>query len=210
MIITSIILAVAVSIDSLSVGAIYGIRGIKIPITSRLIIALTTFIAFIISMVFGASIQMYFSAEDGQLIGAIILLIMGIWLFLKTVADNDEKDVTKTIAIFNIKSLGLVIKILKEPISADTDTSGTIDSREACFLGIALALDAFGAGFGAAIAGFNIFTTTLLVTLSSLVFLSIGLSIGHKKQLIIKEKNLKFLPAILLISLAIVKILPLL
>lgn len=204
MIITSIILAVAVSIDSLSVGMIYGIRGIKIPIFSRLIIALTTFIAFIISMAFGASIQTYLLPRNAQILGAVILLIMGIWLLLKTIIGINE-DVTKTIATFNIKSLGVVIKILREPVSADTDTSGIIDPREAHLLGIALALDAFGAGFGAAIAGFNVLTTTLLVTLSSLVFLSVGLTVGHKKQFIVKEKNLEFLPALLLILLAVIK-----
>lgn len=208
MLLTSIILAIAVSIDSLSVGAIYGIKGIKIPFMSRLIIAFATFISFIISMAFGVSIQTYLSPKSAQFLGAIILLIMGIWLLLKTII-NPENDinngVTKTIATFNIKSLGLVIKILREPISADTDTSGTIDPKEATLLGVALALDAFGAGIGAAIAGFNILITTFLVTLSSLAFLSLGLSLGYQKQLLLKDKKLEFLPAILLISLAVIK-----
>lgn len=206
MILTSIILAIAVSIDSLSVGAIYGIRGIKIPFISRTIIALATFVSFTTSMIFGVSFQTYLSPKSAQLLGAIILLIMGIWLLLKTIANSDiKKDVTKTIATFNIKSLGLVIKILREPISADTDTSGIIDPKEATLLGVALALDAFGAGIGAAMAGFNILTTTFLVTLSSFIFLSLGLSVGYKKQLVLKDKKIEFLPAILLISLAVIK-----
>ena len=54
--------------------------------------------------------------------------------------------------LFNweIRSLGVVIHILKKPTRADFDRSGIITGLEALFLGVALSLDAFGAGIGAA------------------------------------------------------------
>ena len=69
------------------------------------------------------------------------------------VSDKKSKE---AVAVFRIRPLGLVVKILREPTVADTDTSGMIDIKEALLLGSALALDALGAGLGAAATGYNL------------------------------------------------------
>ena len=61
----------------------------------------------------------------------------------------------KIIFNFEIKSLGVVISILQKPTDVDFDKSGTINGVEALVLGIALSLDAFGAGIGAAMIGIS-------------------------------------------------------
>ena len=53
-----------------------------------------------------------------------------------------------------LRKLGVVIQILRSPSKADMDNSGSISTQEAMWLGIALSLDAFGAGLGAALLGF--------------------------------------------------------
>lgn len=202
---TNIVLAAAVSIDSLSVGIIYGMRRIKIPLISQLVIAMTTSIFFMLSMIFGNCLQNYLSATTAKLLGAGILFILGCWLLLQSFTRSCGEN-KNTLATLYIKPLGLVVKILKEPTKADTDTSGVIDIKEAFILGIALAMDAFGAGFGAAIVGFNLTFATLLVTLLSIVFLTVGLFLGGKHKAIIKKERLKYLPGVLLISISLLKI----
>ncbi|MDD4569664.1 MAG: sporulation membrane protein YtaF [Tepidanaerobacteraceae bacterium] len=200
-----LILAIAVSIDGLSVGIIYGMKGIKIPLFSQLIIVVATSAAFVTAMNFGNVIMSFFHPTTAKIIGVSLLSVIGIWSLLEAFSrESNEKD-KKTIAIFRITTLGLVVKILREPIAADTDTSGVIDIKEALLLGIALALDAFAAGFGASAAGFQIIWTTILISVTSLLFLSVGLCIGCKKLFFSKKIIIKCLPGTLLLALAIFK-----
>src|SRR5699024_3833493 len=64
--------------------------------------------------------------------------------------------------------------ILSNPHKADKDKSGVISAGEAVILGIALAMDAFGAGFAAAILGHSVFITAISVGLMSAIFLYSG------------------------------------
>ncbi len=202
---TGVILAIAVSMDGLSAGIIYGMKDIKIPWFSQLVIVAATSCAFLTAMAFGNIAIGFFYPIETKFIGSILLSILGIWSLLETYARENSSISTKTIASFQIKPLGLVIKILREPIAADTDTSGIIDIGEALLLGAALAMDSFGAGFGAAAAGFGIIWTTTLVSIASLIFLSIGLYIGRKKLVFLNQKLTKYLPGILLLVLAFIK-----
>lgn len=58
------------------------------------------------------------------------------------------------------------------------DNSGSISAQEAMWLGIALSLDAFGAGLGAALLGFPTLWTALIIALFSGAFLSLGMKVG--------------------------------
>ncbi len=199
------ILAIAVSIDGLSVGIIYGMKGIRLPWSSQLIIVLATSCAFAFAMFFGNVAVRFFHPVLANFIGAIILLFLGAWSLLEAFSRKSSNKREKTVVAFRIKSLGLVVKILREPTMADINTSGVIDTKEALLLGVALALDAFGAGFGAAAAGFGLGLTTILVSIASFVFLSIGLYIGRRKLVFLQKKSTKYLPGILLITLAIIR-----
>lgn len=76
----------------------------------------------------------------------------------------------QTVFSLEIRKLGLVIRILRTPSSADIDKSGSISGFEAMWLGIALSLDAFGAGLGAALLGFSPVWTALVIALFSGTF----------------------------------------
>ncbi|WP_081833596.1 manganese efflux pump [Geomicrobium sp. JCM 19055] len=68
----------------------------------------------------------------------------------------------------------MVIQILKKPTAADVDNSGTISVKEAVLLGVALSLDAFGAGFGASMLGYSVVWFALIVSIMCVTFLVIG------------------------------------
>ena len=111
-----------------------------------------------------------------------------------------NKDI---IASFRIKT-PKVVKKSREPTTADADISGFIDKRR-LYCWDSSSPDAFGAGFGAACAGFKIIWSTILVSVMSLLFLSIGLNIGNKKLVFLNERLTKYLPGYLLLALAAFK-----
>lgn len=119
-----------------------------------------------------------------------------------------EKDAQK-LAVFSLelRHLGVVIQILRTPSSADMDASGSISSMEAMLLGIALSLDAFGAGLGAALLGFSPVSTSLMIALFSGTFLLLGMRTGLKLSGRYWMKHAAVLPALMLIAMGIMKLL---
>ncbi|MDN5302687.1 MAG: hypothetical protein PWQ60_2201 [Thermoanaerobacteraceae bacterium] len=206
-ILSNIVLAIAVSVDGFSIGIIYSMKGIRIPWFSQFIIALATSVALSVALVFGKAMEAFLNPSVARFIGVAILLAIGIWSMMEAVkrSGSSGQDRMKTIAALKIKPLGLVVMILREPAIADRDISGVIDPREAFLLGTALAMDAFGAGIGAAAAGFNAVLTITLVTIMSVLFLSAGLYTGAKRIPGMENGWAKFLPGGLLFALAVTK-----
>jgi putative sporulation protein YtaF len=106
-----------------------------------------------------------------------------------------------------IKRLGLVIQILKQPSRADLDRSGNISAAEAALLGVALSLDAFGAGIGAALIGFTPLWTATVIAIASGSFIATGMKIGYHCSSLNWLKRLSILPGCLLILMGILKLL---
>ncbi|MCG3056169.1 manganese efflux pump, partial [Escherichia coli] len=99
-----------------------------------------------------------FSPAALDTIGGIIFVLLGMWIlyqFFRPEEEETAKLEEKIIFKVEIKSIGLVINILKKPTTADLDKSGSITGVEALILGIALSLDAFGAGIAAALLGYS-------------------------------------------------------
>lgn len=198
--ISIILFAVALSFDGFGVGVAYGIKNIRIPIKSLLVISLTSSTAIGLSMLLGTGISKVVSVLVAERIGASLLIIMGVWLLIQSLisqeTEQDKEHLTGE-TVYNdilhtgglleeplfrlqIKPLGLVIQILRQPVKADIDQSGTISPREAVFLGIALAMDALGSGIGAAMAGFSILLTIPIVGIVKFILVSCGGLIGRK------------------------------
>ncbi|MFB6467727.1 sporulation membrane protein YtaF [Cytobacillus sp. Hz8] len=202
-----ILLALAVSIDSFSVGFTYGLRKMQIPFKSIVIIAGCSAIVLMLAMVMGHVIQKIISPHAAESIGGILLIILGAWVIFQFYRPEKkvQQPVEKTIVNFEIKSLGLVIHILRKPMSADFDQSGTITGIEAIMLGFALSLDAFGAGIGAAMLGFSPFYLALTVAFMSSLFVYIGLKSGRLLSGGSWLEKFSFIPGVILIIIGIWK-----
>lgn len=112
----------------------------------------------------------------------------------------------REIVYIELKRFGLVIQILRTPSMADMDRSGNISPYEAVLLGLALSLDAFGAGIGAALLGFTPWLTASVIALASGVFLGTGLTIGLRYAEIKWMRKLSILPGFVLILMGIMKL----
>ncbi|MFE8696975.1 sporulation membrane protein YtaF [Cytobacillus sp. FJAT-53684] len=207
--VTLLILAFAVSLDSFSVGLTYGIRKMHIPLKSIGIIACCSAIALMLAMMIGRISTQFLSPSFAERLGGIILICLGAWVLYQFFRPEKAKDVLpheKTIVNFEIKSLGLVINILQKPMSADFDKSGTITGIEALMLGVALSLDAFGAGVGAAMLGYSPYYLALAVAIMSSLFVFMGLKVGSFFSNSSWVQKCSFIPGVLLILIGIWKI----
>lgn len=214
-------LAFAISLDGFFVGITYGIRRIKVGITPLLIISITSGLIILGTMTLGNSLLIVLSPEMGRLIGAVILIGVGLLVSFQTykslkihndlnegysIIYADEKvKIPEQVVTWRIKPLGIIIKILREPTEADFDSSGTISNYEAVFLGLALALDALGAGFGAALTGFHPILIPVVVALTKFIFISSGNMLGTRLVNLLNTWA-AYLPGFILILLGVTKL----
>lgn len=203
---TFFLLAFAVSLDSFMVGFTYGLRKMKLPLLSITIIGFVSFIVFFMSMMIGDFIASFMSPSIAEMFGGIILIIIGLWIiyqFFKT--DNSSNHNDPIMLNFEIKTLGIVIQILRKPMTADMDRSGTISGLEAFFLGLALSVDSLGAGVGAAMLDFTPVFAAVAIGCTTSIFLAGGLKSGLLFSYWQWLQRLTFLPGIILILIGIFK-----
>lgn len=176
------VFALAVSADGFGVGIAYGVRNITIPFLSLTVICLASMLVVSLSMLLGQGIACYMSPGTASWLGAVILMGMGAWVLLQAFRSEGttEDDGDVTIFSFRIRPLGIIVQILREPARADFDCSGEISTREAFFLGIALAMDALAAGMGVAMAGYSIVMTALLVGAAKFILVNSGVWLGKR------------------------------
>ncbi|MFC0187910.1 sporulation membrane protein YtaF [Fictibacillus aquaticus] len=202
------LLGLAVSLDSFGAGLTYGIKEIKIPFRSIFIISICSAATLFFSMAVGHGIEQFLSPDTGQLLGGFILIAIGICFLWQVMFKKEEKAETETKSVLNleIKSIGLVIKILKKPVIADFDRSGSITGIEAVLLGIALSLDAFGAGVGAALIDLPPVLTAGVSAAMSCLFLWSGMACGMLVSKYRWMQKLSLLPGMLLIIIGLMKL----
>ena len=199
-----IVFSVALSLDGFGVGLAYGLRKIRIPLPSFLVICLSSATAVAFSMLLGRFIASCVSGEAAVLIGAFSLIAVGTWILLQNFVRNFMP--ASGVYQMSVPGLGIMIKILKEPEEADFDQSGEISIKEALFLGMALAMDALGAGFGAAMSGFSPLLTTLSVALAKFILVAGGLFLGSQYSLEKVKGEVSLVPGGIILFLGLKKL----
>ncbi|YCA43131.1 sporulation membrane protein YtaF [Bacillus sp. JZ8] len=202
------LLAFAVSLDSFSVGVTYGLRRMGLPFKSIIIIACFSMFSLVFSMFVGKGLSAVFSPEVMEKVGGGILIFLGGWVLFQFFQQSDEphnRVGPKVLLDWEIKSLGVVVHILRKPTSADFDRSGSVTGIEAVMLGLALSLDAFGAGVGASLLGYSTIYLAIVVGIMSALLLYAGLKCGNAFSKLSWMKFFSFLPGVLLIVLGIWK-----
>ncbi len=181
----------------------------KIPLKSIIIIALCSAGVLIIAMTIGDLLEKVLPEQIVGKLGGFILILLGAWIlyqfFRPEQAETPSND-EKTLINLEIQSLGIVINILKKPMSADFDRSGTITGIEALMLGMALSLDAFGAGIGAAMLGFSPLALAVAAAVMSSTFVFAGMKAGIFLAGYSWVQKISFLPGLLLIIVGIFKL----
>ena len=94
----------------------------------------------------------------------------------KVISENTKKDKTW---LWNIKSLGITVKITRAPEVLDKN-SNKMSVKESIYMGVALSIDSFGAGISSAVSGMNNLFVPIMVGVCQFVFLSFGIICGQK------------------------------
>lgn len=194
------ILVIAVSLDGFGVGVTYGMKKTRVPFSALLIIMLCSGVVVLLSMTIGDFLNSFISPQKAEIIGGMILIFLGLFSLFNIIQSKVDVDLSE---LKDSERLQRLKTVLSTPDQADLDQSGVITTGEAFLLGTALALDAFGAGLGAAIIGYSPLLTAVSVAIMSGAFLFCGIQMGMLLLQNRQMQKLSFLPPILLISLGI-------
>lgn len=220
---TAILLAIALSLDGFGVGMSYGLRRIRIPWTSMLMISFCTIISMSSAVLFGGWFAQWVNFIPPNILGAIILLSLGIYQVLRALGQKEgPKEDQEEIAIevstfgamgkvpvvkFQFEFLGIIIQILRYPEQADLDGSGIITIKESALLGTALSLDALASGLAIGFSAGIIHSLPiiLLVALTQILMLRLGQVVtGIVPRQILTR--IEYLPGTLLILIGLGKL----
>src|SRR5690625_2495552 len=161
-------------------------------------------------MLIGNLLKIFISPAVTSILGSAILIALGLFVFISTVwpqkknesktwKDKDHHNQLSTFHHFKT--------VITDPHRADKDQSGTISVAEALILGTALALDAFGAGLGAAMLGYSPILTSILIATMSGLFVFSGIKVGFLLSQNKTLAKLTYLPPILLICIGVYNLL---
>ncbi|WP_421617268.1 sporulation membrane protein YtaF [Brevibacillus sp. TJ4] len=216
-----LLVSLAISMDSVSVGLTYGLRKMRMPFFSLVVVSACSFTVVYGVMLAGSSLTMWLTPELGQLIGAAVLIGMGLFtlwrLFVAKPSSSEGSPDVRTAeeaganpeqasaVLSQFRVFGLIIQILRDPSQADADRSGHIMGWEAVMLGLALSLDAFGAGISLTFLGYPPLLVSLCIAAMSSLLLRIGLALGSRVGNNAWLAKLTWLPPILLICIGVAK-----
>ncbi len=229
----TILLAVILSIDCLGVGLSYGMRRIVLPWYGRAIISCCSGAAIAVSMLLGVLLEGVIPGEQIHLFGECMLVCLGAFFLVRSVLELRKEEqnqgngqgkheasqdcdgvcsinrVKEDGALFQwrVPGLDIMIRIMQDPSRADLDQSGKINTKEAVWLGFALAMDSFGAGVCIALMGFSPLWISLCTLVFAYLLVTTGYVWGGKAGENPAYHKLNLLPGIMLITLGMVRIL---
>jgi putative sporulation protein YtaF len=216
MILSIVLLSISLSLDAFGIGIIYELRKIRIPLMSKIIISFFSVLYASIALFVGNSLSTLLSPTFSKFLGIIILVSIGLMMIFQSLGteqsacQNKLKKLpeSRTLIKIVIKSLGLSIHVIRNPIDGDLDNSGTIDKKESILLGFALSLDAIGVVIGSTLSGFSSKLIPIAVGVSQLIFIYLGTFVGRKlsEKTNINKKLISLLPGIMLIILGLIRI----
>ena len=129
---------------------------------------------------------------------------MGFLIIYEAMNTNEKKEY-KSHKIF-LKSLGITIQIIRNPISSDLNNSKIIEKNEALYLAFALSLDSICVGITSSSFGMYSLLFPILVPLFQFIFLNAGIILG--KKIVLYNTSLKkwnIISGVLLIVIGILR-----
>ncbi|MDF2572745.1 MAG: hypothetical protein K0R55_4349 [Sporomusa sp.] len=205
-----LLLGLAVSIDGFVAGIAYGLRNIRMPFASLIIVGIVASICTAVALVMAYVIGQFINTEIAIAIGAALLILLGLSSLFQQYLTKDvtsyeiDGEVTARKLTF---SLGrLVISIMAKPETADVDKLGFISPLEAIFLGLAVGADAMVGTFAAALMGSLPLYTPIAIGIIHMICIAGGY---YSSQRFVPEKLKKrfpYLPGTLLIILGLLRL----
>lgn len=173
-----IVLAVGVSIDALAAGTAYGLKSIRVPLLSLIVIGAITGMCTVGAMIGARSFSEAINSSLVAWFGAILLFALGFWSiiveYLARVTNKNNRHSEKL-----NHSLGeMLIDVMAQPELADSDKSNSISCIEAISLGVALGMDNMIATFAACMLGNLPVYTPLIMAGVQMMLITLGIQVA--------------------------------
>ena len=144
-----VLLAISVSLDTLGVGMAYAMSGIRIPVSTKVVIAFVSGLLTTVAVAVGQHLGTWIPDILFRLLGGSVLLFLGGKTLWNALGENTTADY-------------------------DRDGSRILEPWEGMVLGITLTLDSISAGLGIRGIGNATFWFPLFTAVASVTFLTIG------------------------------------
>lgn len=188
--IQGVIIAMVISMDSLGIGVIYGMKNIRISAFSLVVIHFIAIVLLTMGFESGNILRNYFSETLVELIGAGILIGMGIHFLLQGLRGLKEKDLLGEFAIDRVS------------------VEERVNFKVSVILGFALGVDSLGIGIAAPPSSPIIYIWTMGVALfTSLTFFIGGWYMGREHLAKKLEYRTSLIPGVLMIALGLIRLL---
>jgi putative sporulation protein YtaF len=201
-----VLLAAGVSVDALATGAAYGLKSIRVPLLSLIIIGAITGLFTVGAMI---SAQFFSEVINSSLvawIGAILLCMLGFWNiiieYLARVTNKNDKQSEKLTHSFG----EMIIDVMAQPEMADSDKSNSISCIEAISLGIALGMDNMIATFAACMLGNLPAYTPLVMAGVQMILITLGIQMATCYIPYNVKNGIPYIPGVVLIIIGLTRL----
>lgn len=203
-ILSALFFAISSSGDSFIVGLSYGIKKVRINLLNNILVATISGAGTLFSMLVGKFILDFIPLFYANIIGSSSLILFGVYMIFNAFKNNTNKEqAISSVSITSSSHLNTYENFLKNPDLLDTNHSKNIEPNEALSLGLVLCINNIGIGLGASIAGLDIFLTSALSIIASMIFVPLGCAIGKRLTSDIMSSYSELFAAFLLILLGI-------
>ncbi len=202
-------IALVVSLDSLVAGISYGMQKVVLSRSTWIALAGCTALLSLLGMGSGVWLAGIMTPRLAGRIGGVILVAIGLLrlshAFRRRLVDAAPPGAPVNLAQIRLPFLGVVVSILRDPLLADQDASGRIDTAEGVILGVTLGLDAWPAGLSAAMLGLS-YGFIPLAAAGSVLLCRLGQSLGRSRWGGVMSAKAEYLPGMLLVILGLRRI----
>ena len=184
--------SISANIDNIPIGLSYGVKKIHISILKNIIICVFTSCATFLSMIIGQNIANLFDIKITNMIGSILLILLGIYPIFKKlykICKKNERCIKE-------------IKQKRKP----RQNNNYITLKELIAIILTLSLNNIAAGIAASITGVNVISTTICTFIFGSIFLFIGNNLGKKINNKLVEKYSEIISSIILILIGIMEL----
>lgn len=207
MLVQTVVLVAALSVDTLVASLAYGANSIRIPFVSAVTLAGVCSATLGVSLWVGVWLRAFVPQVLNRWICFGILFGLGlVRLFdasLKTAIRRRGKSPRKI--AFSLGKLRFLLTVYADPEEADCDASHTLSIAEALALGVALSLDGLVVGFGAAMGAVRVTESVLTSLVFNYVAIYSGCALG-KRMAQRHRTDVSWLSGIMLMALALCKL----
>lgn len=173
MIMLSVILfAISSSLDNLVIGTAYGLKKIKIRLTSNIIIAIITSLGTFLAMYLGEYITEFLPVSIADSLGAVVILLVGVYFVVQSGINHIRDKKATEVAL---KDIDAMVEYADE---SDLNKSGSIEIKEAILVSIGLSVNNLGSGIAASLTGLPIYTTVITTFIFSIITIIVGQYLG--------------------------------